>query len=788
MINFFNLISRVSLNSLDSNTQYLIEIYAQHVKGLFKTKTVDILVRTSDVLKELQIKNLTAYQFTDMNQILLMWSDPGFLLSSAAQPESVLGASKFKINNPNLFLFYEIRYWPREDIEKANIITIKAPAQNFTFKNSNPNVISNNLYVFQIRGQNTRGWGPFSQPVEAIKLSNTFLRNNLTSNTQLYTNIVNKESSGINYDQLRLSNSFKSITTNPITYNRGENVSIYVAVAISSSLCFVIGTLTILILLSRSGKVKFLSSYLTKPANSGTNSECDSIDIAKRNAQIAYNQLGTLSAGTASSGGSSPMWPPLNGCKTYIDPHTYEDPTKVVSLFAKELSPSNIIIESVIGGGEFGDVCKGVLKVNPWTDAVVAIKTLKGAATEQNRCDFLTEASIMAQFNDPNVVRLEGVVTQGHPLMIVTEYMENGSLDSFLRLNETKLKLPQMVKILRDVASGMKYLSEMNYIHRDLAARNILINKDLVCKVADFGLSREIDHDAFEYTTKGGKIPIRWTAPEACNFRKYSCASDVWSFGVLAWEVLSYGERPYWSWENKDVVRAVQEYYRLPPPNNCPDCLYKLMLRCWQEDRNQRPKFGEIVLILDEMLHFPDELRKMTKIREVNPINPRAPTKIQLTSTKQFLARLNLEQYAENFDRVGLCNLANLFQLESKDLSYSLGMHSQYDQKKLLDELKLVAVSFNQSISANNQNSYTTFAKNELSNPSLSTLKPLKPSLDAQKQQSILNLIRNVNSNVNAGNSNGNDLLLFSATPLTNVQQNFAGGNPQGGLSNGFLV
>jgi ephrin-B len=197
------------------------------------------------------------------------------------------------------------------------------------------------------------------------------------------------------------------------------------------------------------------------------------------------------------------MWPPLNSCKTYIDPHTYEDPTKVVSLFAKELMPSNIIIESVIGGGEFGDVCKGLLKSVTETIKTVAIKTLKGAATEQNRCDFLTEASIMAQFQDPNVIRLEGVVTQSNPLMIVTEYMEMGSLDTFLRLNENKLKLSQMIKILKDVASGMRYLSDMNYIHRDLAARNILINKDLVCKVADFGLSREIDNDSFEYTTKG---------------------------------------------------------------------------------------------------------------------------------------------------------------------------------------------------------------------------------------------------------------------------------------------
>ena len=120
--------------------------------------------------------------------------------------------------------------------------------------------------------------------------------------------------------------------------------------------------------------------------------------------------------------------------------------------------------------------------------------------------------------------------------------------------------------------------------------------------MADFGLSREIADESLEYTTKGGKIPIRWTAPEACNFRKYSYASDVGSYGVLAWEVLTFGERPYWNWENTEVIRANKERYRLPPPFNCPDCLYKLMLRCWQEERALRPTFSELVGILDELM------------------------------------------------------------------------------------------------------------------------------------------------------------------------------------------
>ena len=228
-----------------------------------------------------------------------------------------------------------------------------------------------------------------------------------------------------------------------------------------------------------------------------------------------------------------------------------------------------------------------------------------------------------------------------------------------------------------------------------------------MCKVADFGLSREIADESTDgvYQTQGGKIPVRWTAPEAIFHRKFTCASDVWSFGVLIWEVLSFGERPYWSWSNSDVIKAVSSFYRLPPPNNCSDCLYKLMQKCWaapkdhrSEQKVDRPKFNEIVLLLDELLAYPDELRKPTKVRELLPINPQYPTQIQLTSTKQFLTKLDLQQYDENFDRVGLLNLANLFQLEAKDLAYTLHIHSTYDQKKIIQELKYIRDGYNASL------------------------------------------------------------------------------------------
>ncbi|EEC18904.1 eph receptor tyrosine kinase, putative [Ixodes scapularis] len=411
-------------------------------------------------------------------------------------------------------------------------------------------------------------------------------------------------------------------------------------------------------------------------------SDCDTLEY--RNGEVT-TPLFTHCTGAAS--------------RAYVDPHTYEDPNQAVREFTKEIDALHITIEAIIGGGEFGDVCRGKLKCPGRPEVTVAIKTLKPGSSDKARMDFLTEASIMGQFDHPNVIFLQGVVTKSNPIMIITEYMENGSLDTFLRANDGKFQVIQLVGMLRGIAAGMQYLAEMNYVHRDLAARNVLVNANLVCKIADFGLSREIE-SATEgaYTTRGGKIPVRWTAPEAIAFRKFTSASDVWSFGIVCWEVMSYGERPYWNWSNQDVIKSIEKGYRLPAPMDCPEAVHQLMLDCWQKDRSHRPQFTNIVKTLDKLIRCPESLRKIAQNRHQNPLDPNAPDMTQFKTVEEWLCSIKMTRYLESFQRSGFSSMEAVSRLTLKDLT-ALGVVLVGHQKKIMNSVQTLRAQMNATMS-----------------------------------------------------------------------------------------
>uniref|UniRef100_A0A9J8BK54 Ephrin type-B receptor 3 n=1 Tax=Cyprinus carpio carpio TaxID=630221 RepID=A0A9J8BK54_CYPCA len=420
------------------------------------------------------------------------------------------------------------------------------------------------------------------------------------------------------------------------------------------------------------------------------------------------------------------------GMKVYIDPFTYEDPNEAIREFAKEIDVSCVKIEEVIGAGnqqhkllsnrgktarhtqaipledftpsgEFGEVCRGRLKLPGRREIIVAIKTLKAGYTERQRRDFLSEASIMGQFDHPNIIRLEGVVTKSRPVMIVTEFMENGALDSFLRLNDGQFTVIQLVGMLRGIASGMKYLSDMNYVHRDLAARNILVNSNLVCKVSDFGLSRFLEDDPTDptYTSSlGGKIPIRWTAPEAIAYRKFTSASDVWSYGIVMWEVMSYGERPYWDMSNQDVINAVEQDYRLPPPMDCPTALHQLMLDCWVKERNLRPKFSQIVNTLDKLIRNAASLKVVTSTHSgaSQPLLDRCvPDYTTFTTVGDWLDAIKMSRYRDNFLNAGFASFDLVAQMTAEDL-LRIGVTLAGHQKKILGSIQDMRLQMNQTL------------------------------------------------------------------------------------------
>ncbi|XP_071468453.1 tyrosine-protein kinase Fer isoform X3 [Marmota flaviventris] len=253
------------------------------------------------------------------------------------------------------------------------------------------------------------------------------------------------------------------------------------------------------------------------------------------------------------------------------------------------LNHEDVALGELLGKGNFGEVYKGTLK----DKTNVAVKTCKEDLPQELKIKFLQEAKILKQYDHPNIVKLIGVCTQRQPVYIIMELVPGGDFLSYLRKKKDELKLKQLVKFSLDAAAGMLYLESKNCIHRDLAARNCLVGENNILKISDFGMSRQ--EDGGVYSSSGLKqIPIKWTAPEALNYGRYSSESDVWSFGILLWETFSLGISPYPGMTNQQAREQVERGYRMSAPQNCPEEISKIMMKCWDYNPENRPTFSEL--------------------------------------------------------------------------------------------------------------------------------------------------------------------------------------------------
>ncbi|XP_045153848.1 tyrosine-protein kinase ABL2 isoform X5 [Echinops telfairi] len=312
-----------------------------------------------------------------------------------------------------------------------------------------------------------------------------------------------------------------------------------------------------------------------------------------------------------------------------------------------EMERTDITMKHKLGGGQYGEVYVGVWKKYSLT---VAVKTLKEDTMEVE--EFLKEAAVMKEIKHPNLVQLLGVCTLEPPFYIVTEYMPYGNLLDYLReCNREEVTAVVLLYMATQISSAMEYLEKKNFIHRDLAARNCLVGENHVVKVADFGLSRLMTGDTYT-AHAGAKFPIKWTAPESLAYNTFSIKSDVWAFGVLLWEIATYGMSPYPGIDLSQVYDLLEKGYRMEQPEGCPPKVYELMRACWKWSPADRPSFAETHQAFETMFHdssiseeVAEELGRAASSSSVVPHLPRLPilpSKIR-TLKKQVENKENIE-------------------------------------------------------------------------------------------------------------------------------------------------
>ncbi|KAM9651156.1 proto-oncogene tyrosine-protein kinase receptor Ret isoform 7-T7 [Trichechus inunguis] len=292
-----------------------------------------------------------------------------------------------------------------------------------------------------------------------------------------------------------------------------------------------------------------------------------------------------------------------------------------------EFPRKNLVLGKTLGEGEFGKVVKATafrLKGKAGY-TTVAVKMLKENASPSELRDLLSEFNLLKQVNHPHVIKLHGACSQDGPLFLIVEYAKYGSLRGFLRESrkvgpsyvgsggsrsssyldnpdERALTMGDLISFAWQISRGMQYLAEMKLVHRDLAARNVLVAEGRKMKISDFGLSRDVyEEDSYVKRSKG-RIPVKWMAIESLFDHIYTTQSDVWSFGVLLWEIVTLGGNPYPGIPPERLFNLLKTGYRMERPDNCSEEMYSLMLQCWKQEPDKRPVFADISKDLERMM------------------------------------------------------------------------------------------------------------------------------------------------------------------------------------------
>uniref|UniRef100_A0A8D0G6I8 Tyrosine-protein kinase receptor n=1 Tax=Sphenodon punctatus TaxID=8508 RepID=A0A8D0G6I8_SPHPU len=314
---------------------------------------------------------------------------------------------------------------------------------------------------------------------------------------------------------------------------------------------------------------------------------------------------------------------PLSSAESKLDAlktNFIENPQYFFDTCVHHIKRRDIVLKWELGEGAFGKVflaeCYNLIPERE--KMLVAVKALK-EVTENARLDFQREAELLTVLQHEHIVKFYGVCTDGEPLIMVFEYMKHGDLNRFLRSHGPdakildngngqsfgQLNLSQMLQIATQIASGMVYLASLHFVHRDLATRNCLVGHNLVVKIGDFGMSRDIY--STDYYRVGGRtmLPIRWMPPESILYRKFTTESDIWSFGVVLWEIFTYGKQPWYQLSNTEAIECITQGRELERPRTCPSEVYDIMQSCWQREPQQRQNIKEIHCRLQALVKAP---------------------------------------------------------------------------------------------------------------------------------------------------------------------------------------